>query len=87
MLKKPASRKQAIRTAQIILFLLIAYTLYLMQNFPDFAHSTAYAGLHLDASDSATTTMPTADSGRPSWVSNINILGNVRGDGYQSLDV
>ncbi len=73
----------------IMLFLLIVYTLYLMQNFPEFANSTAYECLPPCGPDSdvRTTITPVTDSGRPSWVSNILSNVNVRGSGYQSLDV
>lgn len=72
----------------VMLFLLIAYTLYLMHNFPEFAQSMAYESLPQSGSNNAGATItPVADSGRPSWVSNIFSNVNARGEGYQSLDV
>jgi hypothetical protein len=69
----------------VMLSLSIIYTLYLMQNFPEFANSTAYECLPPIGPNSEIT--PVTDSGRPSWVSNIWSNANVRGSGYQSLDV
>jgi len=72
----------------VMLFLLIAYTLYLMHNFPEFALSMAYESLPQSGANNAGATItPVADSGRPSWVSNILSNVNVRSEGYQSLDV
>lgn len=72
----------------VLMFMLIMYTLYLMQYFPEFARSTAYESLSSSSgSDASTTITPVTDSGRPSWVSNIWSNSNVRGSGYQSLDV
>ena len=69
---------------------LIAYTIYLMHEYPEFAQSMAHECLppsesSFDAAGARIT--PVAETGRPSWVSNILNNVNTRGDGYQSLDV
>lgn len=72
--------------AALVAFILAGYTTYVMQTYPDYAHSRAYSTGNAGSSDATLTAAPSG--GAPSWVSNIGnfVQGSGRG-GYQAVNL